>query len=53
MVYEQHRIYTKELDEQTTLSFWDTNGSPDPGKTTRRFNNQQQQQKKNKKKKKN
>ena len=41
MVYVQPRICPGECDAQTPLGFWDTNGSPNLGQTTRPYNNQQ------------
>ena len=39
MVYAQPRISPEEWDVQTPLGFWDTNGSPNLGQTTRPWNN--------------
>ena len=44
MVYAQPRIRPGEWDAQTPLGFWDTNGPPNLGQTTRPYNKQQQQQ---------
>ena len=52
MVYAQPRIRLGEWDAQTSLGFWDTNGSPNLGQMTRPSDNQQLQKKKKKKKKK-
>ena len=41
MVYAQPRISPREWDAQTPLGFWDINGSPNLGQTTRPYNNQQ------------
>ena len=43
MVYVQPRICPGEWDTQTPMGFWDINGSPNLGQTTRPYNNQQQQ----------
>ena len=48
MVYAQARIRPGEWDKQTPQGFWDTNGLPNLGQTTRPCKNQQQQQKKKK-----
>ena len=40
MVYAQPRICHGEWDTQTPLGFWDTNGSPNLGQTTRLYNNE-------------
>ena len=39
MVCAQTRICPKEWHTQTPLGFWDTNGSPNLGQTTRPYNN--------------
>ena len=41
MVHAQPRIRPGEWDAQTSLGFWDTNGSPNLGQTTRPSENQQ------------
>ena len=41
MVHTQPRISPGEWDTQNPLGFWDTNGSPNLGQTTRPCNNQQ------------
>ena len=46
ILYEQFRIYPGKYDAQIPLGFWDINGSPNIGQTTRPHSNQQQQQKK-------
>ena len=33
MVYAQPSIYTGKLDAQSSLGFWDVNGSPNLGQT--------------------
>ena len=43
MVYAQCRVCPREWDAQTPLGFWDTNGSPNLGRITRR--NKQQKRK--------
>ena len=43
MVYAQPRTHPEEWDAQTPSGFWDTNGSPNNSKTTRRSNNQQRE----------
>ena len=40
MVYEQHRICLGEWNAQTPQGFWDTNGSPNLGQTTRLYDKQ-------------
>ena len=34
MIYAQPRICPGELNAQTSLGFWDTNGSPNLGQTS-------------------
>ena len=51
IVYAQPRICPGEWEAPTPLGFWDTNGSPNLGQTTRPYDNQQQKKKKKKKKK--
>ena len=41
MVYAQRRICPREWEAQISLEFWDTDGAPDLGQMTRRYNNQQ------------
>ena len=48
MIFEESNISPGEWGTQFFMGFWDTNGSPNLGQTTRHYNNQQQ--KKNKKK---
>ena len=50
MVYVQPSIYPGKWDAQNSLGFWDTNGSPNLGQTTRLYNHQQKKKKKEKKK---
>ena len=45
MVYAQPSICPGEWDAQTPLGFWDTNGSPNLGQTTRPYNNERQKNK--------
>ena len=44
MVYAQPRICPGELDAQTPLGLWDTNGSVNLGQTNRPNNNQQEKE---------
>ena len=44
MVDAQSRICPGEWDSQAPLGFWDTNGSPNLGQTTRPNNNQQKKE---------
>ena len=48
MVYEQHRIRSRKCDAQNSLGFWDTNGSPNLGQTTRLSDCQRKKKKKKK-----
>ena len=41
MAYSQPRIRPREWDAITSLGFWDTNGSPNRGQTTRPSDSQQ------------
>ena len=41
IIYAQPRIFPGEWDTQTSLGFWDTNGSLNIDQTTRYYNNQQ------------
>ena len=52
MVYARSKIFPVEWDAQTLLAFWDTNGSPNLGYTTRPSNNKQKKKKQKKKQKK-
>ena len=38
MVYTQSSVCIGKWDAQTPLGFWDTNGSPNLGQTTRPYN---------------
>ena len=49
VVYAQLRIRLSEWDAQTSLGFWDTNGSPNLGKTTRSYDSQHKRIQKRKK----
>ena len=40
MAYAQLRIRPREWDAQTSLGFWDINGSPNLGQTNRPYNSQ-------------
>ena len=44
MLYAQPRICPGEWDSQTSLGFWDTNGSPNLSQTTLPSNNQQEKE---------
>ena len=44
MAYAQPRICPGECDAQTPQGFWDTNGQPNLGQTTRPCNNHQQKE---------
>ena len=46
MVYAQTRIRPGKWDAQTLLGFWDTNGSPNLGQTTRPYHNKKEKKKK-------
>ena len=50
VVYAPSRIRLGEWDAQTSLWFWDTNGSPNLGQTTSACDSQQKKKKKKKKK---
>ena len=39
MLHAQTRIYPGEWDTENYLLFWDINGSPNPGQTTRPSDN--------------
>ena len=45
MVYAQSRISPGEWDVQTSLGFWDTNGSPNLGQMRRPSDSQQKKKK--------
>ena len=51
MLYAQPRIRPRKLGAQNSLEFWDTNGSPNLGQTTRPTDSQQTKKKKKEKKK--
>ncbi len=45
MVHAQPRICPGEWDAQIPLGFWDTNGSPNLGQTTKLYNDRQKKKK--------
>ena len=40
IVYAQHRICPRKWDAKSTLGFWNANGSPNLGQTTRYYDKQ-------------
>ena len=50
MVYAQTRIYLREWDVQSSLGFWDTNGSHNLGQMSRPRDSRQKKKKKKEKK---